>query len=173
MRSKNFYLIAALCLGVISSCCETALTPFPEVSEPIAITSGPHDHLLASYFGINSWSPDNRYVTVLETDANERLVEEGEYATIALVDLEDNNRLIPVARTCCWNFQEAAMCHWLPWAEDTFLYNDLRDGKFVTDTKTCNCLCHGTGIKGFLYKIALFFWKIFKMNGVIAALVQI
>ena len=41
---------------------------------------------------------------------------------------------------------------------------DVCDGKFFTDTKTCNCLCHGTGIKGFLYKIALFFWKIFKMN---------
>ncbi len=41
---------------------------------------------------------------------------------------------------------------------------DVCDGQFFTDTKTCNCLCHGTGIKGFLYKIALFFWKIFKMN---------
>ncbi len=41
---------------------------------------------------------------------------------------------------------------------------DVCDGKFFTDTKTCNCLCHGTGIKGFLYKIALFFWKLFKMN---------
>lgn len=41
---------------------------------------------------------------------------------------------------------------------------DVCDGQFFTDTQTCNCLCHGTGIKGFLYKIALFFWKIFKMN---------
>ncbi|MBQ7296291.1 MAG: hypothetical protein IJW86_08915 [Clostridia bacterium] len=41
---------------------------------------------------------------------------------------------------------------------------DVCDGKFFTDTKTCNCLCHGTGIKGFLYRIALFFWKIFKSN---------
>ena len=130
--NAELIIAAAFCAAAVSACCNCGPTPFPEVSDPIAITSGPHDHFFASYFGINSWSPDNRYVTVLETDANERLVEEGEYATIALVDLEDNNKLIPVAKTCCWNFQEAAMCHWLPWAEDTFLYNDLRDGKFVS-----------------------------------------
>ena len=41
---------------------------------------------------------------------------------------------------------------------------DVCGGQFYTDTQTCNCLCHGTGIKAFLYKIALIFWKLFKMN---------
>ena len=35
-----------------------ALKPFPKLSQPRAITKGPHDHLLANYFGINAWSPD-------------------------------------------------------------------------------------------------------------------
>ncbi len=122
--------LVAVCAAALS-CGRKAPAPFPEVSEPYAITSGPHEHLLANYFGINAWSPDNRYVIVLETDVNGRLVEEGEAATIALVDLQDECRLIPVAKTVCWNFQEAAMAHWLPWAEDTFVYNDMRDGKFV------------------------------------------
>ena len=86
---------------IISSCNSPELAPFPEVSEPIAITQGPKDHFFASYYGINSWSPDNRYVTVLETEIKDRLSEDGEYATIALVDLQDNNKLIPVAKTCC------------------------------------------------------------------------
>ena len=43
---------------------------FPLVSEPIAITSGPQEHLFASYYGINSWSADQRYVTVLEHRSN-------------------------------------------------------------------------------------------------------
>ena len=86
---------------IISSCNSPELDPFPEVSEPIAITQGPKDHFFASYYGINSWSPDNRYVTVLETEIKDRLSEDGEYATIALVDLQDNNKLIPVAKTCC------------------------------------------------------------------------
>lgn len=112
--------------------CHQGPTPFPEVGEPYAITSGPHDHLFASYFGINSWSPDGRYVSVLETDVNGRLVNEGEAATICLVDLQDNNRIFPIAKTCCWNFQEACMFHWLPWEDGACLFNDCRDGKFVT-----------------------------------------
>ena len=129
---KNIAFIVLCTALAVISCNSPELAPFPEVSEPIAITQGPKDHLFASYYGINSWSPDNRYVTVLETEIKDRLSEDGEYATIGLVDLQDNNRFIPVAKTCCWNFQEAAMCHWLPWADDTFLYNDKRDGKFVT-----------------------------------------
>lgn len=114
------------------SCCQPALTPFPEVSDPIAVTSGPHDHFLASYFGINSWSKDYRYISVLETDINGRLPEEGETCTLGVVDLEDGNKFIPVAETRTWNFQEAAMCFWIPWADNTLLYNDMRDGKFVS-----------------------------------------
>ena len=120
--------------AVLAIACNT-VTPFPEVGEPYAITQGPHEHLLANYFGINAWSADNRYVAVLETDANGRLVEEGECCDICLVDLQDNNRLIPVARTCTWNFQEAAMFHWLPWEDGLFVYNDCRDGKFVAVIK--------------------------------------
>ena len=40
---------------------------FPKMSEPIAITSGDKEHFFASYYGINSWSADQRYVTVLQT----------------------------------------------------------------------------------------------------------
>ena len=49
------------------------VTPFPEFSAPRAITKGPHEHLFASYYGVNAWSPDGRYVLVLETDLNGRL----------------------------------------------------------------------------------------------------
>ena len=130
MRKLGFI---ALCAAFLASSYNlSAQTPFPKVSEPIAITQGPKDHLFASYYGINSWSPDNRYVAILETDIKDRLSEDGEYATLALVDLKDNNKIIPIAKTCTWNFQEAAMCHWLPWAKNTLLYNDKRDGKFVT-----------------------------------------
>lgn len=106
--------------------------PFPEFGDPYAVTAGPHEHLLANYFGINAWSPDGRYVAVLETDLKERISEAGEYCTIGLVDLQDGNRFIPIAKTCTWNFQEAAMFHWLPDEEDTVIFNDMRDGKFVS-----------------------------------------
>ena len=105
-------------------------TPFPTWHAPRAVTQGPHEHLLASYFAIDSWSPDKRYMLVLETDLNGRLPEAGERCTIGVVDLADGNRFIPVSTTACWNFQEAAMGHWVD--NDTILFNDVRDGRFKT-----------------------------------------
>ena len=117
-------------VAAMAFCTAFSVEPFPEIGAPRRLTDGPHDHLLASYFGISSWSPDLRYLTVLETDLNKRLPEVADAATIGLVDTADGNRFIPVAKTVCWNFQEAAMAHWLD--NDTFLYNDLRNGRFVT-----------------------------------------
>lgn len=119
-------------LALAVACRPQGPAPFPEVSEPYAITRGPGEHLLASYFGINSWSPDGRYVSVLETDFSGRLAERTDTATVALVDLQDGNRLIPISKTVCWNFQEAAMFHWLPWEDGLCVFNDCRDGKFVS-----------------------------------------
>lgn len=130
-NNKLAALSIAFCLGSACMAQQSSPTPFPKVSPPKAITSGPHDHLLASYFGINSWSPDFRYVSVLETDINGRLVREDEAAKLQLVDLNDGNKLIDIGKTYCWNFQEAAMAHWLPWEDNTLVYNDRRDGKFV------------------------------------------
>ena len=127
---KACFLIAAL--SVLLSCRGEALPPFPEVGEPYAITRGPQDHLLANYFGINAWSPDGRYVAVLETDFTGRLPEVTDTAVVALVDLADSCRFIPISKTVSWNFQEAAMFHWLPWEDGLCVFNDMRDGKFVS-----------------------------------------
>ena len=124
---KNHLLYAVFVL--LASVC-SAVEPFPVVSAPRAITKGPYEHLLANYTGINAWSPNNRYVVVLRTSLNGRLPEVDDPCTIGVVDLEDGNRFIEVGKTVCWNFQEAAMAHWLD--NDTFLYNALREGKFVT-----------------------------------------
>ena len=120
-------LSAAIACAALTA---AALAPFPQWSAPRRITDGPHEHLLANYFAIDAWSPDHRYMLVLETDLNGRLPEANERCTLGVVDRADGNRFIPVTTTACWNFQEAAMAHWID--DDTFLFNDFRDGKFVT-----------------------------------------
>ena len=127
---KACLIIAALSL--LLSCRSEVLPPFPEVGEPYAITQGPLEHFLANYFGINAWSPDGHYVCVLETDFTGRLPEVTDTATVALVDLQDGNKFIPISKTVCWNFQEAAMFHWLAWEDGLCAFNDCRNGKFVT-----------------------------------------
>ncbi len=138
-----------------------SLSDFPKFSQPRAVTRAPHDHFLANYFGIDAWSPDFRYLLALETDIRDQLPD-GRPCTVGLVDLADGDRFIPVMETRTWNFQEAAMAHWLPCRDagktpapgnaqcimhnaqltssrgagasspaDTFVVNDLRDGRFV------------------------------------------
>jgi hypothetical protein len=129
---KRLFLLVATATAVSAGVCyaeSIELKPFPEFSAPRAITKGPHDHFLANYFAINAWSPDNRYVLTLQTDIKDKLPD-GAPCTLGLVDTEDDNRFIPVTTTRCWNFQEAAMAHWMPCEKDTFVFNDMRDGKF-------------------------------------------
>ena len=101
---------------------------FPAFSAPRAITSGPKDHLFASYYAINAWSADGRYATVLETDVKGRLPTEHDAATLGVVDAKAGNRFLPLTETRCWNFQEATMAHWLGAAPNApFIYNDLAE----------------------------------------------
>jgi hypothetical protein len=105
---------------------------FPTVSEPIQITSGDKEHLFASYYGINSFSKSQKYVTVLETDMKYQIPTETDTATLGLVDL-DTHEFIPLAKTLAWNFQQGCMAHWLGTSPDSLIiYNDLRNGKYVS-----------------------------------------
>ncbi|MFZ2640068.1 MAG: hypothetical protein WA117_03695 [Verrucomicrobiia bacterium] len=125
---KNlFLLVVTMAAGIATA------GDFPAYSKARAITSGPKDHLFASYYAINAWSADGRYATVLETDVKGRLATENDVAVLGVVDTRDNNRFLPLTDTRCWNFQEATMAHWLGTAPQTrFIFNDRVDGKFVS-----------------------------------------
>ena len=67
---KTCLIVGAAAAAMVSLCgclcgdpSPTALEEFPVWSAPRRITSGPKEHLLASYFGIDCWSPNYRYVT--------------------------------------------------------------------------------------------------------------
>lgn len=105
---------------------------FPKVSEPEQITQNGKEHLFASYYGINSFSKSEKYATVLETDVKYRIPTENDKATLGLVKL-DTKEFIPLTETSAWNFQQGCMAHWLATSPDSLIiYNDLREGKFVS-----------------------------------------
>lgn len=105
---------------------------FPSVSDPIQLVDNGYEHFFASYYGINSFSRNQKYATVLETDIKYRLPTEDDPATLGLVDLE-TNEFIPLTTTRAWNFQQGCMAHWLATSPDTMIiYNDLRDGRFIS-----------------------------------------
>ncbi len=105
---------------------------FPKMTGPEQITANGKEHLFASYYGINSFSQSEQYVTVLETDIKYKLPDENEPATLGLVDLK-TREFIPLSITRSWNFQQGCMAHWLGTSPDSLIiYNDLRQGKFVS-----------------------------------------
>ena len=122
-----------VCLYLISCChSDGAVVEFPDVSPCRVLTNGPKEHLLASYYGINSWDLSQRYVTVLQTLVKDRIPTENDPATLALVDVR-TTEFIPLVQTRAWNFQQGCMAHWLGTAPDSqIIYNDLRDGRFVS-----------------------------------------
>jgi hypothetical protein len=132
---KKYYYYVILIISLFTSCNSRnseITNEFPGVSGPIQISSNEKEHLFASYYGINSWSEDQRYVTVLETDIKYRLPTENDPATLGLIDLE-TNEFIPLAETRAWNFQQGCMAHWLgTFPNSRIIYNDYVDGKFVS-----------------------------------------
>ena len=132
MNCKSSALIGMGMMLLMGAGCATSRN-FPKFSEARAVTGGDKDHFFASYYAVNSWSADNRYVTVLETDIKDRLPTKDEPAGLGIVDLKDNNRYIPLTTTHCWNFQEGTMAYWLGSDPNRkFIYNDMVDGKFVS-----------------------------------------
>ena len=133
---RNKSLILSLIIAVILISCDNKkagiTVVFPDVSEPVQITKSDREHLFASYYGINSWSRDQRYVTVLETDIKYKLPDETEPVTLGLIDLRTND-FIPLTKTRAWNFQQGCMAHWLATSPDSLIiFNDFRDGKYVS-----------------------------------------
>lgn len=139
---KYCYFLIVLLVGLISSCnSENAgvkdknagtTVVFPKIGGPVQITDNGKQHLFASYYGINSFSNDQRYVTVLQTDVKHRLPDENDPATLGLVDIE-TNEFIPLTQTRAWNFQQGCMAHWLSTSPDSLIiFNDLREGSFVS-----------------------------------------
>lgn len=108
-------IIVALVCGLLLFAARTnAQQPrtvhFPKVTGPVQITGNNKEHLFASYYGINSWSKNQRYATVLETDVRFNIPDKNQQATLGLLDLSTNT-FIPLAQTSAWNLQQGCMAH--------------------------------------------------------------
>jgi Tol biopolymer transport system component len=109
-----------------------SIVHFPDVTKAIQVSQNGKEHFFASYYGINSFSKNQRFITVLETDVRNKIPEAKDTATLGLIDLK-TNEFIPVTKTTAWNFQQGCMAHWLATNPDSLIiYNDYRKGKFVS-----------------------------------------
>ena len=135
---KLFVVLILLIFSILANGQKTDKKPlmnsvdFPNLFGPIQLTDKPYEHFFASYYGINSFSANEQYATVLRTTVKDHLPNENEPATLGIVDIRKKS-FIPITKTHAWNFQQGCMAHWLSTNPDSLIiYNDLRKGKFVS-----------------------------------------
>ncbi len=96
-----------------------------------AVTRGPSHHFFG-YYEKSPWDATGRYMLAMEVPFGDRMPEVDDKATIGVIDLEEGCTFTPLAHTFACNWQQGAMLHWLPGADQTIIFNDRRDGAFVS-----------------------------------------
>jgi hypothetical protein len=90
------------------------------------------------YYNSSPWSPSEKYIIYLSspsinehpTSANEAVIRHFNF------DLQKD---IPICKTRAWNWQQGCMLKWLNNPKKlTFIYNDFRNGKYLSIIKNLN-----------------------------------
>lgn len=92
-----------------------------------AVTKGPLHHFVG-YYDKHPWNGNGRYLAVHQSPFADRQANPGEAVRIALVDLQDGDRVLPVDSTTAWSWQQGAMLQWLGSAPDRLLIYNSFDG---------------------------------------------
>ena len=89
------------------------------------------------YYDKSPWDASDRYMLCMRANNTWTDVSPREKADILLIDTQkaetDSERVKKIAETRAWNVQQACMLQWLgPDYKNKVLYNDYRDGKYVS-----------------------------------------
>lgn len=89
------------------------------------------------YYDKSPWDISDRYMLCLKSKNTWSDVSPKETANILLIDTEknedDEGRVKKIAETRSWNVQQSCMLQWLgPDYSDRVIYNDYREGKYVS-----------------------------------------
>ncbi len=85
------------------------------------------------YYDKSTWDAMGRYMLCMKADNTWSDVSPKQAADIILIDTQNNNETIVVAKTHSWNVQMGCMLQWLgPDYSARILYNDFRDGRYVS-----------------------------------------
>lgn len=98
---------------------------------PIKLTSGPKQHWFGYYDKIEV-SPTGRYVLACEVDTIHRSPTNEDVLKVGMIDLEDGNKWIELGESRSWGWQQGCMLQWIPGSSNEIIWNDIKDGKFVS-----------------------------------------
>ncbi len=85
------------------------------------------------YYDKSPWDATGRYMLCMKAEDTWSDVSPKKSAEIILIDTQNNNEVTTLAKTNSWNVQMSCMLQWLgPDYRSRILYNDFRDGKYVS-----------------------------------------
>lgn len=97
----------------------------------------PNHEYFFGYYDKSPWDATDRYMLCLKAKDTWSDVSPKDTADILLIDTDkaadDSSRYKKIAETRSWNVQQSCMLQWLgPDFSSRIIYNDFRDGKFVS-----------------------------------------
>lgn len=93
----------------------------------------PNHEYFFGYYDKSPWDATGRYMLCMKAKDTWSEPDPLGRAEIFLIDTVDNNKEKLLATTHCWNVQQGCMAQWLgPDFKEKILYNDMRDGKYVS-----------------------------------------
>lgn len=96
------------------------------------ITHGPRHHFFG-YYEKPPWNASGSLILAHESTFNDRPPRAEDPVSVGVVRLHDGGQFEPVAQSHAWNWQQGSLLQWHPTqSEDTILYNDRRNGRFVS-----------------------------------------
>ncbi len=101
------------------------------LAEIVQVTSNDYHHFFG-YFDKCPWNLSGKYLLTHRIDFCNRPLTADDYAIIGIVEL-GTHKFEPITKTYAWSWQQGAMLQWHPkYPEDRIIFNDRRDGRFVS-----------------------------------------
>ncbi|CAN5810892.1 hypothetical protein BH23PLA1_BH23PLA1_01640 [soil metagenome] len=106
--------------------------PIEKLLPARAATTGPKAHFFG-YYDKCPWNATGRYLLGQQIEYCDRQPEPGETLTIGMIDLNDDNRFLPLDETAAWSWQQGTMLQWLGSdLQREIIYNSVHDGRYVS-----------------------------------------
>ena len=126
--------LSTLALGSLSARGQDA----PKLPPLRVVTKGPGFHWFG-YYDKLQFSPDNRFVLSNKVSFEHRSPTADDEIEVGMVDLQENDKWIPLGKTRAWCWQQGCMLQWIPGTESKVIWNDREKDRFVShilDVKT-------------------------------------
>jgi hypothetical protein len=95
-----------------------------------ALTSGDQPHWFG-YYDKYQFDSTNRYLLAMRPPHEDGTPAADDVLELGIIDVQDGDSWRTIGTTRAWNWQQGCMLQWIP-GSDKVIYNDRRDGKFVS-----------------------------------------